>query len=211
MNHTIPQRIGALSLSLMIVACGATRHAVPGDEQELDQFVLILRASHEGQFSYTWQRAEDFELSRYRHPSRTNAGGARVVHSSGRPRDCHAEFLECIDECMSRPLPRGYGHMTSRGRKKGGKAAYCRDRCWQPYRDCQDLQDLKPQEFTAVDDAVDWVKRNREAVVLGSVIVIAGVVFVVVSAGAGLLVLVPAVLLASTEGPSEPCAMAVSP
>lgn len=114
-------------------------------------------------------------------------------------------------ECMSRPLPRGFGHITSGGRGKGGKEEYCNRRCMQPYLDCSKLQELRPQEFTAIDNAVDWLKRHRKSILLGSVVVIAGVVFVVVSAGAGLLVLAPAVLVASTAVASEACIAAVSP
>lgn len=67
----------------------------------------------------------------------------------------------------------------------------------QPYLDCKELQERRPQEFSAVDEAVDWLKRHRETTLVGTVVVIAGVAFVTVSAGAGILVLAPAVLLAS--------------
>jgi hypothetical protein len=69
----------------------------------------------------------------------------------------------------------------------------------QAYDDCLELERLHPQEFTAADDAVDWLKRHRQEVLVGSVITIAGVAFVVVSAGAGLLVLAPVVLMTSSE------------
>ena len=114
-------------------------------------------------------------------------------------------------ECMSRPLPRGFGHITSGGRGKGGKEEYCNRRCMQPYLDCSKLQELRPQEFTAIDNAVDGLKRHRKSILVGSVVVIAGVVFVVVSAGAGLLVLAPAVLVASTAVAPKACIVAVSP
>ena len=81
----------------------------------------------------------------------------------------------------------------------------------QPYLDCSKLQELKPQEFTAIDTAVDWLKRHRRSILVGSVVVIAGVAFVVVSAGAGLVVLAPAVILASSENPLASCIAAVSP
>jgi hypothetical protein len=93
--------------------------------------------------------------------------------------------------------------MTSYG-GKGGKENYCRGRCWQPYLDCQELERLRPQEFTAVDAALDWLKRNRRELLVGSVVVIAGVVFVVASMGAGLVILVPAVLLADAAPSFEP-------
>jgi hypothetical protein len=73
------------------------------------------------------------------------------------------------------------------------------DICWQAYLDCSELQGRQPREFKAVDEAVDWLKRNQMAILVGSVIMIAGVVFVVVSAGAGAAVLAPIVLVASSE------------
>ncbi|QRO02966.1 hypothetical protein JRI60_46350 [Archangium violaceum] len=60
-----------------------------------------------------------------------------------------------------------------------------------------ELQERRPREFSAVNDAVDWLKRNHQTILVGSIVVIAGVAFVAVSAGAGLVVLAPAALLAS--------------
>ena len=58
--------------------------------------------------------------------------------------------------------------------------------------------------FEALDSAIDWLKRNRREVLVGSIIVIAGVVFVTVSAGSGLLVLAPVVLVAEPGTSSNP-------
>ncbi|MFY0583211.1 hypothetical protein ACN28S_60970 [Cystobacter fuscus] len=58
---------------------------------------------------------------------------------------------------------------------------------------------------------IDWLKRHREEVLAGSVIVIAGVVFVTVSAGVGALVLVPVVLVASSSPVGSPSTARVSP
>lgn len=74
----------------------------------------------------------------------------------------------------------------------------------QPYLDCQELERLRPQEFSAVESAVDWVKRNRKEILVGTVVVIAGVAFVVASMGAGLVILAPAVLLAGENPEAEP-------
>jgi hypothetical protein len=57
-------------------------------------------------------------------------------------------------------------------------------------------------EFDTSDSAVDWIKNHREKLLVGTVIVIAGVAFVTVAAAAGALVLVPLVLL--TKAPFEP-------
>jgi hypothetical protein len=64
------------------------------------------------------------------------------------------------------------------------------------------LERLRPQEFTVVDGAVDWLKRHRTSILVGSIIVIAGVTFVVVSAGAGVVVLAPVVLMTAAEAQS---------
>jgi hypothetical protein len=55
-----------------------------------------------------------------------------------------------------------------------------------------------------VDSAVEWAKRHRNEILVGAVVVIAGVAFValVASSGGGALVLVPLVLMASADMPS---------
>ncbi|QRK13755.1 hypothetical protein JQX13_22800 [Archangium violaceum] len=59
------------------------------------------------------------------------------------------------------------------------------------------MEKLRPQEFSAIDAAVDWLKRNRETLLVGTTVVIAGVAFAVVSAGAGAVMLAPVLLVAS--------------
>ena len=59
-----------------------------------------------------------------------------------------------------------------------------------------------------MDTAVDWAKRHRNEILVGAVVVIAGVAFValVAGSGGGALVLVPLVLMASGDTPAEPFA-----
>ncbi|KFE71875.1 hypothetical protein DB31_0136 [Hyalangium minutum] len=54
-----------------------------------------------------------------------------------------------------------------------------------------------------MDGLIDWLKRHRKEVLVGSVITVAGIAFVVISAGAGLLVLAPVVLMTSSESQPE--------
>jgi hypothetical protein len=63
------------------------------------------------------------------------------------------------------------------------------------------------------DKAVDWLKQHREEILLGTVVVIAGVAFtaVVVGSAGTALVLVPAVLLVSSEAPPMPYAVEAAP
>jgi len=50
---------------------------------------------------------------------------------------------------------------------------------------------------TAADDAIEWLKRNRKELLVGTIVIIAGVAFVTLSAGAGVVVLAPVVLVAT--------------
>lgn len=78
------------------------------------------------------------------------------------------------------------------------------EQCLTQYNDCLELQGLAAVQFPVVDGAVEWLKRHRTELFVGTVIVIAGVTFVVASAGAGIVVLAPVALLASSRPVNEP-------
>ncbi len=61
-------------------------------------------------------------------------------------------------------------------------------------------------EFDAVAPAVDWIKEHRTELVVGTVVVIAGVAFAVVVAGSGgaALALVPLLVMAETSSGMAP-------
>ncbi len=127
---------------------------------------LAASALSHGQVAHSWQPLEEFDFSRHpSFPSMQSVTG-EVIPAGMRP---------------------GYGHVTTPDRKRGGKSDFCRKKCMQPYLDCCRLREIEPQRFTAISDAVAWLKRHREEVFVGSSIVIAGVVFITVSAGAGAL------------------------
>jgi hypothetical protein len=205
------ERLVVSALGVLLTSCGATRYVAPPGAAELNGFVLFIRELPDGSVAHMWQRAENVELSHSTDSLDTRNPSRSIMIAMNPQRDCDEELRECMRECMSRPLPRGFGHITSGGRGKGGKEDYCNRRCMQPYLDCSKLQELRPQEFTVIDSAVDWLKRHRRSILVGSVVVIAGVAFVVVSAGAGLVVLAPAVILASSTIAHEPCLAVVSP
>lgn len=187
------RRVTTLILSALLFSCSATRHLAPSNTEELTRSVLFVRKLPDGTVTQSWKLVEEVDLSQYKLSSRAHGSARRIVPVAAvsRPRDCDEENRQCIDDCMDRPLPRGYGHITSNG-TKGGKEAYCRNLCWQPYLDCVEIERLRPQKFTAVDDAMDWVSRNGDTILTGSAIVIAGVAFIVLVPEAGLLILVPA-------------------
>ncbi|MCY1073774.1 hypothetical protein [Archangium lansingense] len=194
-----PARLIASTLCLLLASCSTTHSAVAPAAEELTRYVLVLEESPSGQVTEHWQHAEEFDLSWYRFPTSARAStyGRIVRVAKTYQRDCDAENDQCIKMCMSRPLPRGFGHIKSGGRGEGGKLEWCTTQCKQAYADCRELEGRQRQEFSAVDEAVDWLKRHHQGILVGSIVVIAGVAFVAVSAGAGLVVLAPAVLLAS--------------
>ena len=194
------QKFMAVALSTLLVACSATRSLPPDATSPAgpSRFVLVIQEHADGQVTHSWRPAEGFEFWAYRFRPADEAQPRSIVSVAARPRDCDQENQECYRKCMSRPLPPGYGSFTS-PRKRGGKSEFCRGECQQAYDDCVELQRLRPQEFTATDGVVDWLKRHRKEILVGSVITIAGVAFVVISAGAGLLVLAPVVVMASSE------------
>jgi hypothetical protein len=204
MSCTPLGKVAASLLCVLLVSCSATRHISPSSPEELARLVLVIKELPDGTVTHSWRRAEEFDLSQYSFLASVNRATRPIVTvAAGWNRDCDEENRECIRECMSRPLPRGFGHVTSNG-TRGGKLSYCSDRCWQPYRDCQELERQRPQEFTAIEPALDWLKRHHKEVLVGSAIVIAGVAFIVISAGAGVITLAPALLFAGPGTGTEP-------
>lgn len=188
--------LGAVTLGILLASCGAARHTVPADTEALSHFVLILQELPDGQVTHDWQRAEGIELPHDRYGSKTHSIPGFIVLASGRQRDCDQELVDCHRECMKRPVPPEY-NQYEHNRGLGGRADYCNKQCMPAYLDCKELEKLRPQEFSAIDTAVEWLKHHRKALLVGSTVIIAGVAFVVVSATAGAVILAPVLLVAS--------------
>jgi len=95
---------------------------------------------------------------------------------------------------MKRRLPAHLNHIE---RGSGAHGTYCANICLKAYMECLKLQNLRSLEFPVAHDAVEWVKRNRTELLVGSIVVVAGVAFVTLSAGAGLVILAPVALVIS--------------
>ncbi|HEX8699387.1 MAG TPA: hypothetical protein VF815_11165 [Myxococcaceae bacterium] len=62
--------------------------------------------------------------------------------------------------------------------------------------ECLKETEARPLAFPDMKTAWDWIERHKEELVVGGTIVlVAGVAFVVISGGAGAVVLVPLVAL----------------
>jgi hypothetical protein len=166
---TIPGRLLAPCLALLLASCGSTRHTASPPAEELADYVLIIRNESDGQVSHSWQRATDIELPRYGQPFSNSGAVGSIVLASRRPRDCDQEQIDCVQACMRRRLPSTHSHIR---REDGGKRRFCARECLIEYMECLDLQKLQALQFNTVDSAVDWLKRNRKELFLGAVVII---------------------------------------
>jgi hypothetical protein len=206
------ERLLASSLCLLLVSCGATRHAVPGPTgaRDLSRYVLLIERAPDGQVVHAWKPVKDVDLSAH----------ARLLHSRGSQerivqvaftRDCEQESEACEAMCRAGLKGPDWSHM-----KPGAKWEHCVGVCRPAYLDCNRLKEQAEREvvrFHAIDEAVDWAKRNSGKLLAGTVIVIAGVAFVVVvgASGGAVLLLAPAVVFASSDSATEPRVLAVTP
>ncbi|WP_309896165.1 hypothetical protein [Archangium sp.] len=62
--------------------------------------------------------------------------------------------------------------------------------------ECEKANEKKARElkFSRVDAAIEWIREHKAEVALGTVVIIAGVAFVVTTGGAGALILAPLAL-----------------
>lgn len=175
---------------------------------------LILQELPDGQVKHQWELAKNFSLEKYQGVLKRSRveGPIKLVAWQ---RDCDEELKKCIDQCMGSKLGDNWEHLFQPpSRKLGGKHAECRKRCWPLYEDCnrQNAEDkAKAAEFSTTDQAVDWLKRHREEVLAGTVIVIAGVAFVALTGGSGGLLLAPVLLFVSADVHPERDSVAVKP
>jgi hypothetical protein len=84
---------------------------------------------------------------------------------------------------------------------------WCPTNCMEASIECKrkrgEWADEYAAEFDAIDPAIDWIKRHRTELAVGTVVVIAGVAFAVVIVGSGGAALVLAPLLVMAESSPE--------
>ena len=207
-------KLVVMGLCLLLSSCSATRPMVgPTGMRDLARYVLIVQEMPDGRVTHFWKSTGDFDLEQYQHLLSRHRDSGRTVPVAWQ-RDCDEEMRQCINKCMGSNLGDNWGHLYQPPtRRLGGKHAECRKRCWPAYEECnkQNVEDsAKAVELPTIERAVDWVKQHRKELAVGAVVVIAGVAFVVVTGGGG-LVLAPMVLLVSTEAPYERDGVAMKP
>ncbi len=109
-------------------------------------------------------------------------------------RDCQAEHEECFRNCWRKSRP-PYPHKHDEWYYKR-----CTADCGNAYNDCLDEQEEESAErvgkleFSSSDQAIEWLKDHKAEVALGTVVIIAGVAFIITTGGSGALILAPLAL-----------------
>lgn len=201
-------RLMASSLSLLLLSCSVTRHSVPGPTgaHELGKYVLIIERAPDGQVVHSWKSIKDFNLMAHSHAAAPHSVQGRIVQAAFN-RNCEDERDACESMCLAGLRGRAWSHMSA-----GSKKEHCVRVCMQPYIDCCKLRELaegKAVEFHAMDEAVEWLKQNSDRLLVGAVVVIAGVAFVVTVGGGGFLLLAPVIAFTSSDVASGSRVLAV--
>jgi hypothetical protein len=122
-----------------------------------------------------------------------DATGITGVGGSGK-RNCDAEHIQCFDICWNSAPP-----LTSIKRGSGKHHEYCTEECRKEYMDClKETQALRTKAkglvFPDMDEALEWIREHKTELAIGTVVLVAGVAFVVSTGGTGALLLVPLAL-----------------
>jgi hypothetical protein len=80
-------------------------------------------------------------------------------------------------------------------RGKKGHDKYCTKKCREEYMECIKQTEARPIAFPDMPSARAWLEDHETEVVVGSVVLVAGTAFVVSTAAAGALVLIPLMAL----------------
>jgi|GEM_PF-940054 len=109
-------------------------------------------------------------------------------------RNCDAEHIQCFDRCWNAVPP-----LTSIKRGSGKHHEYCTEECRKEYMDCLKEQQAprseeKALQFSSIGRALEWLKEHKTEVAIGTVVVVAGVAFIVATGGTGALILAPLAL-----------------
>lgn len=98
--------------------------------------------------------------------------------------DCNNEQKECFRDCWDTAPVAPDDHI-----KKGTSDhyRYCQTKCLKGFMDCMKKAGLV-KRFTALDDALAWVKNHGKEI-LGTLIVVGTITYVVATGGGGVLIL----------------------
>ncbi len=216
---SVAHRTTAVSLAFILVACSTTRASATGPTgpEDLAGYVLLLTPQADGRVTHSWRPVSEFELNAYQSQVHTTGFHGRVVNAAFTSEECQQEYAVCVPECYAstriRQVSKYVYDTRIHGPWRTGKYAYCERACMKQLAECIHDAAPEPVKFEAIEPAVGWIKENRNTILMGTVVVIAGVAFVaiVVGSGGGGLALLPLVTMASSNQSPMSDMLAVKP
>jgi hypothetical protein len=126
-----------------------------------------------------------------------NADGVGSALGSGGAggHDCNEEFKQCMKRCWDKRYPWPHNKPQS-----GWYHERCEQDCNREFNECEDEKQKEEAErqerlkFSRMDEAIDWIRSHKAEVAIGTVVIVAGVAFVLATGGSGALVLTPLAL-----------------
>lgn len=110
--------------------------------------------------------------------------------------DCTDEFKQCMKRCWDKRYPWPHNKPQS-----GWYHERCEQDCNREFNECEDEKEKEEAErqkkkltFSRMDEAIDWIRNHKAEVAIGTVIIVAGVAFVLATGGSGTLILAPLAL-----------------
>ncbi|WP_245814623.1 hypothetical protein [Cystobacter ferrugineus] len=208
---SVTQRAMAVSLAFVLVSCSAARPPVvgPTGPRDLARYVIVLERRADGQVEHAWIPLKEFDPTKFQHAMSTMNVRRDIVRvsSSGLNAYCEGRRAQCEQDCLKSGGPFAIGrrkYLDTRGQPwRIARGWWCPENCMDAFVECTkgrgEWAEEYAAEFDAVEPAIDWLKKHRMELAVGTVVVIAGVAFAVVVAGSGGAVLVLTPLLVMAE------------
>lgn len=109
--------------------------------------------------------------------------------------DCQGEHEACVEMCWKKRYP--WPHSAE---QSGWYYTRCTSDCRTQYNECVKEQEAAARGkarklgFTDMERAMDWLRRHKAEIALGTIVVVGGVAFVLTLSAVGALVLIPLAL-----------------
>lgn len=205
------RRAIAVSLAFVLFSCNATSYSATGPtgSRDLAKYAIVIEQQPDGQLTHIWIPLKEFDLTRFQRTLSTANVRRDIVRvsSSGLDEYCDGRHDQCVNDCLKSSKPFAIGsrkYMDTQAQPwRIARNWWCPSNCMEAMIECKkgrgEWADQYAAKFDSIDPAIDWIKKHRAELVVGSVVVIVGVAFAVVVVGSGGAALALAPLLLMTE------------
>jgi hypothetical protein len=139
-----------------------------------------------------WDRAQTYVVDE------DASGVGSALGTGGAGYDCDDELNKCFNRCWESSR-QPYPHTEH----NEWYYEYCTRTCREEYTQCieekekEEAERVKkrpPLEFSSLDKARAWIRAHKAELALGTVVIVAGTTFILVTGGTGALLLAPLAL-----------------